>query len=194
MRAVTVILIVITVQFTLVSPVPLHAQSCFRGQPPPACKSFWITELGYSYRLNAGGHDHYVTFELGYMSNQSERYALGGSLLAGFDEEFRIGLKPRLRRWLGRSTSIEVSPGILLAGGGARLPGFTGHVGVNFADVAILTSQVEVLDRGFGSNVAWYGGIKLGSKPGLITSAIGSGVLAILAIVYIIHCSSNSCD
>ena len=156
---------------------------CFRGRPLPTCRSFWITEAGYGYALT-GSNRHYATWELGLMTNLDERWAVGGTFLAGiaFGDGARVGvgLKPRFRLWLDSSTSVELSPGVLLAGSEGQFPRFTGHVSVNFQDRLALTSQLEVLD-----NVAWYVGVKLGSKAGLIATGVEAAAPLVLVIAII---------
>ena len=181
-----------------------QSRSCFRGQPLPTCKSFWITEAGYGYALTSptqwGGEGrHYATWELGWMTNLTERWAVGGTFLAGiaFGEGTRVGVKPRFRRWLNRSTSVELSPGILLGGSGdVQFPGFTGHVSVNLQDRLVFTSQLDVFNKLPGSvddkDVAWYAGIKLGSKPGIIATGVEAAATLVLIVAVIIAYSGGS--
>lgn len=119
------------------------------------------------------------------MRNFNAHTALGATLIVGADDDgSRIGIKPRYRRWLNRTTSFEVSPGILLSRGNnqfdAEFPGFTGHAGLNVGDWFALTGQMEVIRlQTVGTDVAWYGGFKLGSYA----APIGSVVLLIVAAI-----------
>lgn len=180
----------------------------FRGKPKPECNSFLITEFGYSYRLgrnsgdpyNSSRDNFYFTWDLGWMTNLSKSYALGATFYAGADQDgARLGIKPRLRRWLGRDLSLDVSPGILLyrlGGNYDKYPGFTGHVGLNYADWITLIGQVEVIPyeyQGYGSypnwstrrgnEVTWYGGVKLGSYPGTVAGILAIAAYAIVSSV-----------
>ena len=150
---------------------------CLRARPLPKCKSFWITEAGVFYRLihepKLEGN-YYFTGELGHMINRNERSALGGTIFLGVntEESYRLGLKPRYRRWISSKLSLDFSPGILLLGDDDSykpdLPGFTGHIGLCYEDWLVLTTQLEIIHfKRFGTDVAWYGGAKLGSYPGL---------------------------
>ena len=165
---------------------------CFRGRPLPTCRTFWITEAGYSYRLTGQSRDHsYATWEVGLMRNLSVRTALGATLFAGFDGDLRWALKGRFRRWVSSSTSLEVAPGVLLTGCEGNCPGFTGHLAVNFEDRFAFTSHVEVLNRrGFGafpgrSSVAWYIGVKLGSQPGVIATGVEAVALVGVLVLFL---------
>jgi len=167
---------------------------CFRGRPLPKCRSFLLTELSYSHRFDAqpnnsyssSSANYYFTWEIGWMKNLKGSSALGATLFLGADDDgARFGLKTRYRRWLNRTTSLDLSPGILLLGSNNQFepsfPGFTGHAGLNFGDWFALIIQVEAiyLDT-VGTDVGWYGGFKLGSYPGLI-GGVASFILVIIA-------------
>jgi hypothetical protein len=179
------------------------------GAERPLRKShfFWITEFGYSRRFKQpvksyseeresyGYHwtnietyipaRQYFTWELGPMGNLNPKTAMGATLLFGVDGDdvVRFGMKPRYRRWLDKKTSIDIAPGILLRGSEplkSALPGFTAHVGLNFEDTIIIYGQMEIHRlENYGTDVAWYSGIKLGSSPGLIAGAIYGFIKAI---------------
>jgi hypothetical protein len=177
------------------------------GGPLPKGQSFWITEFGYSRRFNAlakvrqvkhqsygyqwistEGYTpakHYFTWELGRMSHLSAKTAMGATLLIGVDgnDMVRFGVKPRYRRWLDKKTSLDIAPGILISGSEplkSRLPGFTTHVGLNFEDIVMLYGQMEIHRlENYGTDVAWYSGVKLGSSAGLIVGAVYGLIRAI---------------
>jgi len=180
-------------------------QFCFRGKPKPECNLFMIFEFGVTpkiYQNDSPSQDESQsfmwTYELGLMTNLNEKNALGGSLYAALDDNgSRFGLKSRYRRWLGRHFSLEVSPGILIGikdnSYSARGAGFTGHVGLNIADLLIYTVQIEVIPYAGtiyqypsfrtvkGNDVTWYSGLKLGSYAGVI-GGVASLVVAIIAV------------
>lgn len=149
---------------------------CFRGKPISQCNSFLITELGGYYKLNRNdrapkGSQYLIAWELGWMKNLNEDYALGGTLLIEGNEHTKgIGLKPRLRRWLSPELSVDVSLGILKSQESGS--GLTGDVSLNWRDWFFLTSKIENVNR-----TAWYGGVKFGSYAGLITTAVAVPVL-----------------
>ncbi len=163
-------------------------------------RSFWITEFGYNQRFHAPtkvhqvkyqdrGYQwigterytpakHYFTWEVGHMRTMSSRSALGAALFVGTDanDVLRFGVKPRYRRQLERKMYLDIAPGILIKGGDpleSAFPGVTMHVGLNFQDTVILYGQMEAnrMEK-YGTDVAWYAGVKLGSSPGLIVGAV----------------------
>lgn len=167
-------------------------RTCFRGRPEPRCHAFWVTEFAYTPRLNAnpsggGGPNYYFTWDVGGMVNSGARTALGGGVfLGGEDDGFRFGLRFRYRRWLNSTTGLDISPGILLAGGDnkrqPKFPGFTGSLGVMHRDLFGISAQLEVVrDTSGRVETAWYGGVKFASYPGIILSV--AGPLLIVAVL-----------
>ncbi len=73
--------------------------SCFRGHPLPACKVFWIGEVGYGYLPNQGpgNPSHQVNLDLGGMANLNEwaapptSGARGGEIASGSASRRGIG-------------------------------------------------------------------------------------------------------
>jgi hypothetical protein len=175
-------------------------QTYLRGGPLPKRRSFWITEFGYSLRFNVAtkvrqvtyqsyGYQwvgaetytpakRYFTWEVGHMRTMGYASALGAALFFGTDanDVLRFGVKPRYRRRLDRKISLDIAPGILIRGRDpleSTFPGVTTHVGLNFEDKYVLYGQMEVnRTEKYGTDVAWYGGVKLGSSPGLIAGAV----------------------
>lgn len=166
---------------------------CFRGQPLPACQTFWLTEFGYYRTIHSTDfpprtqNDWYLSGEIGFMANMNQRYAIGLSgVFGGVNSGSRFGIKPRFRMWLRNRVSVDVAPGILLSGGDNRyepqFPGFTGHIAVNFADLGALTLHLDVIPyeksrrvgpgQGVlvetGNDVSLYGGVKFGSYLGIL--------------------------
>ena len=188
--------------------LPANAQHCFRGKPLPKCKTFWITEFGYSLKLDeqprryqSSGTNFYFTWEYGLMRNLNQKSALGAALFGGADDNgHRFGVKPRYRRWLDNSTGLDICAGVLFGGENnqfsPRFPGMTSHVGLNFGDWLALTAHLEIIrlevppfERSQSgtttTDVAWYFGAKLGSYPGLIAGIVGP------IIAYIIFINSD---
>ena len=125
------------------------------------------------------------------MRNRSPATALGGTaFLAAADQitgntGVLLGLKPRVRRWIGRTLSVDLSPGgfyVLSGDANANTIGLTGHGGLNFGDWAALSVQVLVgrspAQANGSTEVGFYLGGKLGSYPGA-----ASGVAVPLAIL-----------
>jgi hypothetical protein len=190
-------------------PLPSLAQESggkslsWRGHPLPECKSFLITEFAFLWRLAENTDSRrslpqdrwYGAWELGWMRNINPKFALGGTVYAGADNDgARLGLKARGRWWINRVVGLDLSSGILIAGIEEEVenyPGFTSQLGLNFGDWASLVTQVEVIpleyieyppfstvpEKKSGTETAWYAGLKLGSYPGTI-GGIGSVVVA----------------
>ena len=86
------------------------------------------------------------------MVNRGTRLALGA---AGFYQsngevgDDGIGVRARLRWWMGRTISLDLAPGMVLHGEGRFGSGprseFSGHVGLNLGDYAAVT--VHVVER-----------------------------------------------
>lgn len=148
---------------------------CFRGKPLSQCNSFFIIELGGYYKLNQRdktpkGSRYLAAWELGWMKNLNDNYALGATLLIdGNENRAGAGIKPRLRRWLNPKLSIDFGIGILAPGSVV-----TGDVGLNWRDWFILTSKIEHDDK-----TAWYGGVKFGSYAGLVATALAIPIIII---------------
>ena len=171
---------------------PLVAQSCFTGRPVPQCRSFWITEAGFSVRLddhpNKDGGS--VTFDLGYAVNIGGQSALGVSgFLRGGEPVGGGGIRGRYRLWLGGATSLDLAPGILLASSGGQFDykagTFSGQVALNVTrgfglvaqvDQVRLASNTFTFPNGETTDVAWYAGGRLSGGAGL------GGILAFLAL------------
>lgn len=104
---------------------------CFRGQPLPQCKTFWIIEMqgliplaqtsrqvtyagefGYSYPSESFGDQ--VEWNLGHMVNVGGGYAVGGVLTVGSGSNNPLtGVRVRGRKWLSRDLSLELEGGLL---------------------------------------------------------------------------------
>jgi hypothetical protein len=178
---------------------------CFRGRPKPQCDVFWLTEFGVAAPIssnpNGASQGALFTWELGGMVNHGTRHAFGvaafsqailwGSGQAG--DGAAVGIRPRLRFWTSNTTSIDIAPGLVIAGSGA--PGFSGHAGLSFADYAGLTMHVVALrpdqfDVDRSTRVAVFAGGRLGSAPGTI---VGVGGPVVLVAAVLIACSSGNC-
>jgi hypothetical protein len=171
-------------------------ETCFEGARE--CRTFWITEVGLTPRLNEAPNPNKASFyfhwDVGHMANFGN-WAAGGTVFVGTDDYgSRYGVKGRLRRWLGPRISIDVSPGLVLGGSdryGMKFPGFTGHMALNLREWVQATAMVEVLTLDPDplrypeippqTDTAWYAGITSGSYGGLIGSVV-LGVAAVIAV------------
>ena len=186
----------------------LEQPSCFRGRPLPRCGNFWLTEFGVATVVSnnpnglSGG---LFTWEVGRMRNVGSRYALG---IAAFGElgtpSSGIGVRPRLRVWLGGNTSIDIAPGAVVVGSNTG-PAFTGHVALNLADYAALTVHLlgvrdaqyaigpnsQLRRTGTSTHAIIFAGGRLGSLPG----AIGGILFPVAAFaLFYIACNGGGCD
>jgi len=171
---------------------------CFRGKPSPQCQSFWITEIGLGFRLNNQQYDQYGTARLyvdfGYMKNVSPRDAWGGTLFASTeDERAQMGLRLRYRRWLSSKSALDLSPGLLLIGGGnIDYPGFIGSASLSLWDWIVFSLQIEMVKQRGGwysftgwepasaSRTSYYAGVSLGSYGGIAGTV---GVIVLIGII-----------
>jgi len=113
------------------------AHWCFRGRPRPQCDVFWLTEFGVAAPISSNpdqtSQGALFTWEFGGMVNRGTRHAVGvaafgQAILWGNDQTGQgagVGIRPRLRVWMGHTTSVDIAPGIVVQGSGA--PGFSGH-------------------------------------------------------------------
>jgi hypothetical protein len=201
-------------------PSPISTKSTITAKPAPACRSCFITEFGVSYKITSPlkaksvqivGESviytnewqvtgrHYLTSELGYIYNLNAKYSLGFTHFTGWDVGYNLrgGLKLRMRRWLNPKTSLDLSSGAILWGGGSELerPAIIGGASLNFCDWAAVNVMIEFLEtqphdnsytcndgllyRDFSPrrrNVGVYLGYKLCSKPGLVLNGIALSI------------------
>lgn len=189
--------------------LPSTGQVCFKGQPPPACASFFVFELraqmpvaqtrrSVSYgtapsdpqseAVNAFGRS--LGWEIGHAWNLGDRYAAGptvGIELGGPDT--RAYLRGRVRRWAsaGDSISLEVASGLSVATGSYQNNGVGGTLDarVNFDDKLALIVRYDVVRANGSSSTSFMdpGGIQhvvsLGGNLGTTHAIWGTGILAV---------------
>ncbi len=180
---------------TLVDSSPAQ-RLCFRGQP--TCSSFFITEAGIGFRLNPDPADpnpsgRLLAGELGWMRNQNHRWAWGATAFLGFgDKADGLGIRPRFRRWLSRTMSLDLAPGLVrhIHSGGSDW-GFAGYGAVSIGDWLALTGQaLTVRTYTNRRGIAWYGGARLGSYPG-----VAAGIVAgVVGIFIALSCRGGACS
>ena len=176
-------------------------RGCFRGGPADRCAWFTLTESGVQYRLTdviPGDERLLYGFTLGLMANTSGPTALGGEAFAAVEGDVRAGIAFRWRRWLGRSSSLDLVAGVHLVGdasSGQVQPGspmlqaslIAGDlIGASARlDVLRLTHScpdVTCLTRTNRTSERLYVGGEVGSGLGLVAAlAVGLGVVAFVA-------------
>lgn len=190
--------------------VPEYASGCLRGSPLPDCTSFWIVEMQRSTALvrpswtEPGFGDDGPEVEagsalfewtLGYMSNRSDRWALGGSVSLGFGAAPGVtGVRARARRWLNPSLSLSVETGVARSSAqrGAYGAGTGPSVGLRLDtddNVAIFAryDRVEAIPLGHPGSMPPAGHheyLRVGAGIGGKAALIGTGVmLAVMTVV-----------
>ena len=163
----------------------LFAQTCLTVKPAPACRSCFITELGYSYKITpplkgtsikmvgdsvvrvneweVTGR-HYLISELGYIYNLNAKYGLGFTLFNGWDigYNWRGGMKLRMRKWLNQKISLDLSAGAILWSESSELkrPAFIGGANLNcnwnVVNVLVEVFETESFDYSYFSNGLQY--------------------------------------
>lgn len=180
-------------------------QRCFRGRPLPECKSFWITESGAFYHLNAHAGDRwsdreiyenlYYTWEIGVMVNRSSRTAYGGTFYVGWDgyiNDARLGFKGRWRWWLSPHTALDLSPGILFSDKISDSPIWCLSASLCGNDRIMVIAQVEMVTWkkirsnnigyfGEGTDLLLYGGLRFGAEAGIVVGILTPIILAATA-------------
>lgn len=162
---------------------------CFRGRPRPPCAGFWLVEAGARRQLAPAAifREHKIVMAVGWMANRTDRTALGaaGFLITNLDDESRVGVALRIRRWLGPAVALDFGAGPSIAvdadtGGAAGKVGFLVEAGVSVGDWIALFSQVERVPTsqryGYG-DVQWHIGARGGSYVGV------AGVVATLVAI-----------
>ncbi len=188
LRSLTITLITTALTLVLAADSPAGGD-CFRGRPLPECRSFWITEAGTLYRFdlpqtNDKWHATLMyNWEVGLMVNQSERYAIGGSLFFNFDDltnHTLVGFRARYRRWLSPRISLDIAPGIILSESKTDNVAFSGEVMLGADDLIAAVVRLDMRENRFkySDNFAWYGGLRLRSYPGLVAGIAGPIIAA----------------
>jgi hypothetical protein len=182
----------------------------FRGRPLPECRTFWITEFAYLYRINPRENvaiydlgNGRGTMNFGLMMNIDRHWAIGGSFYHSvcYDNN-RTGFTIRLRRWLpihedGRSPlRIDLSTGPILRISHKEIyrdmPGIMANLSLDFEDWFALTGQVDLLHiidsesehsrtKPF-TDVQWYFGFRSGSYGSIIVGTVIVGLLFLISL------------
>jgi hypothetical protein len=146
-------------------------------------RTFWVTEAGYSYSATGGCSDHYPSLEVGKLINLGGSFAVGGSAFVGHNEDLVYGPRPRLRYWASDHVAFDFAAGLLWGASRSRPAGFAG---VNYRDLLSVVLQYErYRDGGCGQPTEnqVFLGVKVGSRPGIITGLVGSVVGGIIIAI-----------
>lgn len=166
-------------------------QLCFHSRPQDRCDWFLVTEAGFIRRLapDYPFRELMGTGALGAMRNVGERTAVGGALVVhtNFDDRVRIGVTPRLRRWVGSGLSVDAAAGPVFSttdGRGASAWGFTGQVGVNVGGWVTLRTQLDYVpagDRYGGLSDPFHWSIGASAESYLGAAGIIAGLIGVAA-------------
>jgi hypothetical protein len=158
-----------------------------RAGPASVCGSYLISDCAFLGR-DAGRNaqrtqDGLVLVEYGYARNFGSYHSVGVTGFLHVDERHdQEGLRLRLVQWLSPSLSLNLSPGIVLAGyqNNAEVlrPAFSAQGGLTLSGriglvVEMFTLGIREAGPGPSSIVetrgtAWHVGFKLGGEPGLV--------------------------
>lgn len=159
------------------------------GQAPPernaARADFWVTEAGYSHSVAGPCSDHYPSFEVGKLVNVGGPLAAGATLFVGHNGDVVFGPLPRVRVWASSEVAMDVAGGVLFGASRVRP---TGYVSLNYRDLLAGFVQYErYRDGGCGQPTEdqLFFGVKVGSRPGIWTAAVGSVIAGIIIVVLI---------
>lgn len=172
--------------------------------PRSVTKSFLITDTSILSRPGDSGRrpgiiSTYIGFDLGLMTNVSDRMAVGyGGFFGSSYDYTNAGARLRLRRWLSATSSVEIAPAVIIAegrssGGIAAPPGFS--IQANWCPSRYLTITAEgfsVRRRDYSYRDERYAllgettrdsGLLLGAKVGLWPGAVAGTVAALAALL-----------
>jgi hypothetical protein len=175
------------------------SRTCWVGKPLPKCNTIVITEIGMYTALRSTSirdeispgrirvrkeFSEHGTLEFGALRNVTPTGAVGATAVVGFDGTgLRLGGKARYRRWLGNEgTSLELATGIVGAtprGAPGRALFLSTDATVNFRDFMAITARAEVGRSVNRTPAAFYGGLRMGSKPGAITAGLSALIFGI---------------
>jgi hypothetical protein len=196
-----------------IEPAQTQRTFCWAGRPAESCRTFLVAELsGYtavaSTRYTRTGFDGRTTrsmhltghagWEVGAMRNVSPRDAVGLAVMAGGDANGeRLALKARYRRWTSETAAIDVGAGVMFARraepyadpqleGNQHVPvtGLTGDLAFGLTDWVGVSVRGDLLyDEDGDPATGLYGGLKLGTRPGMVAILVSLVATAVIGVV-----------
>jgi hypothetical protein len=184
--------------------------SIVRPRPLPEARSFLVTEVGVMIQVvgaNVTPGDDVLqgVTDQGVMVNASEKLGVGlvfhGEAGGG---RSRLGPEIRMRRWIGRNSSVDVQAGAMIWGGESNGIDFTGpsphaQVTINGNDVIALQVQAQLhavhlrgdyphvggqpptgIDEDH-NELVMHAGARLGTVPGVVATV----VLGLLTVIFV---------
>lgn len=159
---------------------PLSAQCGIRVRPGPTCPSWFIAEAfaGGGVGGATAGDQLALGGETGWMRRISPETAVGAGVAIS---NIGVSVRPRYRRWLAPTTTVDVGPGIQWTPG--RVERLELNAAVMYRD--LVGAWVSgVLDLGYGPTPGLYGGIRTGGEAGLASWGAGLVTFAVLLVLY----------
>lgn len=182
-----------------------HQIGCLRGEPLPACRSFWLVEMqahtpmAQTTRPVSHGDgrtpvpmaafESVLEWNVGHMVNLSPSWAVGGALSAGTGQlDPVIGLKVRARRWMSEDWSVELQSGLLRTSHASpTASGVTADLRVNIRDQGAFYVRWDALDlpprESLHSGYLDPGGVQqalsVGAAAGSVPALVGTGALGL---------------
>ncbi|MGB5105707.1 MAG: hypothetical protein WBP42_03230 [Candidatus Zixiibacteriota bacterium] len=182
-----------------------------KAHPINETKSFLLTEFYVNRQF-----EHYnlpnrndwetgavVGWELGYMRNLNQHWAIGASaFFNGADDRAQLGIKPRVRYWLGKETSLDLAAGpvlFTLDDDSHSNIGIASHLGVNASSWLAFTIAMEYSHfKGTGfpytrpertpisvNRTTISAGARVGAVPGIVVGTVGPIVALLFAFIFI---------
>lgn len=182
-------------------PKLLHAQvvgtegKCRRAKPEPACRTFWVTEIGVfgplaGTRVDSGSSRRHLeaslTGEFGIMRNRGTA-ARGVLLSLGTGSSGnRFAIVGRHRRWLNAGANLDLTGGLVGAQGRyvreaeETAYGLTGDIALGWRDAGAIVVRSDLL-RGNGRTLnSLHAGVRVGSPATMVAALVGILGLAML--------------
>ena len=187
----------------------------FRGRPSPEQRGFTLLQAGLLRQLGpirAEQDRTVLVADAGRMWNVDASHSLGGSLMLAANNEFtRVGLKPRYRRWLSRTISVDLAPGVFFSVPGDGNPehapiGFIGESSLTFGDWFAITGAVHVVGTTrytyhyqeptpsppvpptrtveSGTKAAAFLGVKAGGEAAIVGSVAAVALIGLMMLTY----------
>jgi hypothetical protein len=155
---------------------------CWEPKPAPACRRILVTEMSGGTSLESSPV-LYLTSEIGFLKTTRSNSAWGVSLFtAMMDDDGRLGLKARYRRWIGKRLVAEAGGGPLLLNATfrARHLGFVAHTSLGYKDWLTATVQMELTRYATtGTKARAFVGLRTGSYPGFGCNLLGAALALI---------------
>ncbi|MFN8548162.1 MAG: hypothetical protein U0527_09425 [Candidatus Eisenbacteria bacterium] len=155
---------------------------------------YFITEAGLGFQSGSHGEPaydprvphsewgHAVSFgyslaQYGLLARVTRNWAIGPTARVVFSEqENRLAIEPRLRRWVSDRVSIDLSAGPVIMTedeGNARLPHLSSSLSANFDDRVSLGLSLERLRYRRSADETRVGAVmRVGRLPGVIGTAL----------------------